>query len=154
MKGEYACGNPVILFDNASTAAVENATISGSIIWLGAALGPGVAIDAGKVTNLTVAGNTISVNAANPAIQVRSNCTSCLFSSNQIIGSIVPYNSSSTSMRIDDTSGTNWLTLNNHLNTMANGARIYLSDGTPGAVCAGGGTGSTAFRQNGVWKCF
>jgi len=35
----------------------------------------------------------------------------------------------------------------------ANASSIFVADGTP-ATCAGGGTGTTAFRQNGAWKCF
>jgi hypothetical protein len=34
-----------------------------------------------------------------------------------------------------------------------NGSSVFVSDGTP-ATCAAAGTGTTAFRQNGAWKCF
>ena len=34
-----------------------------------------------------------------------------------------------------------------------NGTVIYISDGTSGASCSGGGTGAFAFRVNGSWTC-
>jgi len=34
-----------------------------------------------------------------------------------------------------------------------NGSSVFVSDATSGG-CAAAGTGSTAFRQNGAWKCF
>lgn len=30
---------------------------------------------------------------------------------------------------------------------------VYITDGTPGAVCTGGGSGTFAFYVNGVWTC-
>lgn len=41
------------------------------------------------------------------------------------------------------------------LPTAINGSSLFVSDGAPASgPCTGTSTGSTAFRQNGAWKCF
>lgn len=52
----------------------------------------------------------------------------------------------------DITNATAGITFSN-LPAAINGSDVYVSDGTVGATCTGGGTGSNAVRQNGVWKC-
>lgn len=92
---EIACGAPNILFDNSSGAVVSSATIIGMTL-VG---GGGTAIDAGKVNYLNATGNTISTGGGNPAINVRSNCSSCLFVANKIIGAASKYaNASATAV--------------------------------------------------------
>ena len=60
----------------------------------------------------------------------------------------------STSTVINDTNG---ITFANLPSTAANGSHIFISDADPTtSPCthAGAQTGSTAFRQNGAWKCY
>ena len=64
----------------------------------------------------------------------------------------VTYANASTTARIDDMIGMASASLPS---AAAAGSRIFVTDGTPGSSsCAGSGTGSTGFRQNGAWKCF
>lgn len=42
---------------------------------------------------------------------------------------------------------------NAHYSVAGNGMRVFLSDGTVGASCTGGGTGAWAHRINGAWVC-
>lgn len=58
----------------------------------------------------------------------------------------------STTTTIDEIEG---IAIGNLPAAAANGSRLFLTDGTSGSSpCTGTGTGSTAFRQNGAWKCF
>lgn len=54
---------------------------------------------------------------------------------------------------VDDPTGT--VNFSQLPGAAADGSRVYITNGTPGSSpCSAGGTGSTAIRQNGAWKCF
>jgi hypothetical protein len=149
VKDAYlSCGAPVLSFDNSSGAVVNNAMISA--IFGG---GGGTAVDCGKVNNLNLSGSVINTGGGNPAINIRSNCNGEV-TGNHITGATVTISNASTTMKLDDMNG---LTTANLPSSVANGSRLFLTDADPAtSPCthAGAQTGSTAFRQNGAWKCF
>lgn len=144
---DIGCGTTPIVFDNSSASIINVASLNGNII-IGTSI---FGIDAGKVTGLSAVGNPIT--GGNPAINIRSNCTSCSFSGNGIVGAIQTYANASTTTLIDDMNGT---TFANLPTAAANGSRIFVSDADPATspcTSVGTKTGATAIRQNGAWKC-
>jgi hypothetical protein len=71
---------------------------------------------------------------------------------NNFRASAAPITNAGTNTIVVDTNGMPFASLPASL---ANGSQIFLSDGAPASSpCTGSSTGSTAFRQNGAWKCF
>jgi hypothetical protein len=146
------CGAPNIVFDNASAAVTQGAVISGN----NCSGGGGTCLDTGKVNYPTVVGNISNTGGGNPAFNIRVNTANGLFANNNAIGATVTYANASTTTKIDDMVGMTTAQLL-ALTAAANGSRIFATDADPAtSPCthAGGQTGSTAFRQNGAWKCF
>lgn len=144
-----SCGAPNIVFDNAATSVVSVADIIGN----SCTGGGGMCIDLGQVNYATVTGNESVTGGGNPAINVRSTCTTCMVSANRIFGATLTVANASTTTIIDDLNG---MTTASLPSVAANGSRIFATDADPATACThvGAQTGSTAFRQNGAWKCF
>ncbi len=141
------CGSPNISIDNTSASALQGLTIVGNTFQGGG----GTAISVGKVNSFTIDGNTIDNGAVNPAIAILSNAQNGYVNTAGTIAASVTITNASATTVIDDMVG---MGAANLPATIANGSRIYVTNGAPGtAPCTGASTGATAIRQNGVWRC-
>ena len=106
-----------------------------------------------SAANFGFAGNVIINNGAssNSKYLMGSNAISIYVGPTVGIGTFAAstYNASTT---IDDPFG---IALASLPSAAANGSRFFVTDGAPASrPCTGSSSGSTAFRQNGAWKCF
>jgi hypothetical protein len=106
-----------------------------------------------SATNFGFTGNVIINNgaASNSKYKIGPNATTIYVGPTVGIGNFAAstYNASTT---IDDPFGTAFAGLPS---AAANGSRFFVTDGAPASSpCTGSSSGSTAFRQNGAWKCF
>jgi hypothetical protein len=108
------------------------------------------AVDSAR--NFGFTGNVVIQNGTgNSKYAIGSNATTIYVGPTVGIGTFAAstYNASTT---IDDPFGTAFAGLPS---AAANGSRFFVTDGAPASSpCTGSSSGSTAFRQNGAWKCF
>lgn len=115
--------------------------------------GGGSGIIVANMSNIILgpnAGQNTDANGSGILYNIGSAATGSVYvSSTNITNPII---NNSTSMVIDDPVGLVFASLPS---AAANGSRIFVTNGAPASSpCTGASTGSTAFRQNGAWKCF
>jgi hypothetical protein len=132
------------------TNAHPNWTILGNLL---RTTGVGTAATITNMTNVTVGPDTIeNIDASSGGIGYSFGSTSSGVFRSGANGETYTYQNSSANMVIDDPLG---LSFANLPSSAANGSRIFVTNGAPASsACTGSSSGSTAFRQNGAWKCF
>lgn len=104
----------------------------------------------GAGNGITAVGNHFY--GAGTGINVGSGVTAGLVADNGFQGVTTSIVNASTGTVIKDPVGLAFASLPS---AAANGSQIFVTNGAPGSSpCTGASTGSTAFRQNGAWKCF
>jgi len=109
-----------------------------------------------NINDLRWGSNTIECSGGcsgnTTGVAVAAHVTNSIFGADTFGTTIIFHYTSTSSVVFDDPSG---VTLARLPATAANGSHVFVTDGAPAtSPCTGASTGSTAFRQNGAWKCF
>lgn len=145
---EINANNPIALNDPG--VFLGSVAISGNVI----APITGIGVNIAAASNFSVVGNTITAaGAATAGVNIAAAAANGLVANNQYSsGFTAKLANLSTTTILDEAQGFAFASLPA---AAANGSRIFITDGAPASTpCTGGSTGSTAFRQNGAWKCF
>lgn len=139
--------NTTCINTDSNAGWLAEVNVSGNICQINSG-GPGMVFGAG--TGVSAVGNT--VYGAGTGIAIGANMSTGIFASNTFQGVTTNYTNASTTAIINDQQGMPFGSLPA---TAANGSQIFVTNGAPAtSPCTGASTGSTAFRQNGAWKCF
>lgn len=135
-----------VFVDSAAPSTLTDATFVGNSLY---SLTSGLGFDLGQITFFDIGDNVIDLGGAGIAYKIRLQATRGKVETGTYNASIAVSNASTTTV-LDCAQGD---TFANLPTVAANGSRFFVSDGTPASSpLTGGGTGTTAFRQNGAWK--
>lgn len=152
ISNEIGIGSGGTGINGVPTTAHPNWIINSNLI---RQTGVGTAVNLDKMTNIVVEGNNIQnvdSSANGQCFGMTANTTGTV--RNHFCGEtfIMCAAASCPNVVMDDQQGTGFA---NIPTGAANGSRIFITNGAPASSpCTGASTGSTAFRQNGAWKCF
>jgi hypothetical protein len=137
----------------------EVTNISGNVIYVNNSSGQGITLVASTTSNrfnqVSITGNHIKTVSSSVGISAPSQ-----FFSGQLSVTGNTFTGAGSQMSVGSLTGSIALTPNTGLSftnatlpSATNGSQVFISDGTTGATCTGGGSGAMAFRQNSVWRC-
>jgi len=153
----WAGVNAILITSNGTGQWVGSMTVAGNHLQVNA--GANVAVNSlDNIVNLNWGKNVIDCSGtctgSSNAISLGGHITNSVVGPDVIGSSLAIHysNPSSTGIVFDDPSG---VIFSNLPAAAANGSRVFVTNGAPASSpCTGASTGSTAFRQNGAWKCF
>lgn len=130
---------------------ITNMTVTGTT-WLSLGNPGGAMYSIDSVNGLNITGGSASSGGSANVIYNFGATVSGKFSPPAQTGTFGASTGNAPSMTIADQSG---VTFANLPATAADGSQIFITNGTAASSpCTGTGTGATAFRQAGAWRCF